>query len=155
MPNPLQKITAKAKILYRTGRYKKWTDAVKAASKEFNEGKLGAIKIIQKGETKKSPVKKVFMQKRSSAGTFKGYKKVSGDLSNKIGSVMSGSHFYYYRGIQIEGMIVQTDTFSKNGKKLNSVNKRVFIEGKAPNHTIHHSLSSAKKYIDQKLRKKN
>lgn len=36
MPNKLKAITAAAKKLYKTGRYKKWTDAIKAASKQIS-----------------------------------------------------------------------------------------------------------------------
>lgn len=176
--NRLKQITAKAKTLYKTGKYKKWTDAIKQASKslgatksgthkdtkshnvnirvvsgfdlnigdtfrvgdlfyqiikmdkkgvdyifklkndkagdvsynhlpysnlafdgifnkknkvkhfnfytqKFTTKKIGAVKIIQKGETPKSKVTKVLQQVRTKKGQFKGYR--------KIGSVTSAN----------------------------------------------------------------
>lgn len=87
----LQQITTKAKVLYKTGKYKKWTDAIKAASKlvkkkpvkkavkkAAKKRKVGAIKIIEKGETKNTRPKKVYQYTRSKTGTFKGLKTISG-----------------------------------------------------------------------------
>lgn len=149
--NKLKKITTVAKQLYKSGKYKKWTDAIKAASKqisgtkthkdtkshnvnirvvsgvkqrktrdvfevqgnygygwetvtaantrkealqylkEYRENergvsfrlklvreKIGAVKIIQKGESKNARVTKVLQQTRTKKGTFKGYKRISG-----------------------------------------------------------------------------
>lgn len=73
MANKLKLITTKAKKLYATGKFKKWTDAIKEASKS-----LGAVKIIQKGEKKNAKVTKTLMQKRNKKGQFKGYSVVSG-----------------------------------------------------------------------------
>lgn len=174
--NRLKQITAKAKTLYKTGKYKKWTDAIKQASKSLGatksgthkdtkshnvnirvvsgtitskdfmridndtngnpryvihwlavadtydkalkiakriggkkyhnkkygggivfqsyniddtakklsqESSIGAVKIIQKGETPKSKVTKVLQQVRTKKGQFKGYR--------KIGSVTSAN----------------------------------------------------------------
>jgi len=100
--NRLKQITAKAKTLYKTGKYKKWTDAIKQASKSLSSSgtgthkdtkshnvnvrvvsgtkkkRIGAVKIIQKGETAKSKVTKVLQQIRTKKGQFKGYKQISG-----------------------------------------------------------------------------
>lgn len=73
MANKLKLITDKAKKLYKTGKYKKWTDAIKQASKS-----IGAVKIIQKGESKNAKVTKTLMQKRNKKGQFKGYSVISG-----------------------------------------------------------------------------
>jgi len=51
------------------------------SAKRINEivnKKVGAVKIIQKGENKNSKVTKTLMQVRTKKGTFKGYKRVSG-----------------------------------------------------------------------------
>ena len=101
--NRLKQITAKAKTLYKTGKYKKWTDAIKQASKSLGgsgtgthkdtkshnvnvrvvsgtkkKKRIGAVKIIQKGETAKSKVTKVLQQVRTKKGQFKGYRSISG-----------------------------------------------------------------------------
>ena len=71
----LKKITAAAKAIRRKHPNKKWTDCIKQASKQV---KLGAVKYIEKGETKKTPATKVYRVQRKKAGTFNGYKKVAG-----------------------------------------------------------------------------
>ena len=104
--NRLKQITAKAKTLYKTGKYKKWTDAIKQASKSLSgsgtgthkdtkshnvnvrvvsgtkKKRIGAVKIIQKGESKNAKVHKVLQQVRTKKGQFKGYRSISG-LSKK------------------------------------------------------------------------
>jgi hypothetical protein len=137
--NPtLAKIMVKAKQLYKTGRYKKWTDAVKAASGK----KVGAVKIIQKGETKKSPVKKVLQQTRTKKGEFKGYKTI-GAIDKQIGAVKSGSRYVYFKGFQIEKKPVVT---TKGKRKKTTY---VYLV----HYTLHHTLASAKKYITDKSKK--
>lgn len=54
--SPLKAITAAAKKLYKTGKYAKWTDAVKAASKGIKPTKTA---------TKKSAVKKAVPKKKA------------------------------------------------------------------------------------------
>lgn len=151
MASKLKQITTEAKKLYKTGKYKKWTDAIKAASKKISgtgtdkhtdskshnvnirvvsgvkekkykglkiiqswnpsnyhgtmkfkttlpNGKsisssswdnlkkqinknltgIGAVKIIQKGQSKNAKVTKVLQQVRTKSGTFKGYKSIKG-----------------------------------------------------------------------------
>lgn len=83
----ISQATPLAKKLYKTGRYKAYHQAMKAAMKQMGSGKkkISAVKILQKGENKKTPVHKVLMQKRSTTGTFKGYKKVSGiEIGNVV-----------------------------------------------------------------------
>lgn len=77
--NKLKKITTEAKKLYKTGKYKKWTDAIKAASK-----KIGAIKIIEKGESKSAKPKATYQTVRTKKGTFKKIKKVAGVAKKKV-----------------------------------------------------------------------
>lgn len=103
MPNnKLKKITTVAKQLYKSGKFAKWTDAIKAASKQISgtkthkdtkshnvnirvvsgvKKKVGAVKIVQKGQSKNAKVTKVLQQVRTKAGTFKGYKKI-GNIIN-------------------------------------------------------------------------
>lgn len=76
--NKLKKITTAAKKLYKTGKYKKWTDAIKAASKQ-----IGAIKIVEKGESKSAKPKAVYQSVRSKKGTFKGMRKIGAAGSHK------------------------------------------------------------------------
>ena len=54
MNNKLKAITTKAKSLYKTGKYKKWTDAIKAASKTV----AGVVSGKKKPATKKAATKK-------------------------------------------------------------------------------------------------
>jgi len=75
----------------------------KAAPKK----KVGAIKIIEKGENKSSKVTKVLQQKRSKKGTFKGYKTLSGTKTHKDTKshnvnirVVSGVKIHSVRGLK-------------------------------------------------------
>ena len=59
MSNTLKKITSKAKLLYKSGKYAKWTDAIKEASKGISTGvkKVGSVKkkVAKKKVAKKLP----------------------------------------------------------------------------------------------------
>lgn len=57
MANKLKAITTKAKALYKSGKFAKWTDAIKAASSSI------AGVAPKKKPTKKAPVKKVAAKK--------------------------------------------------------------------------------------------
>jgi hypothetical protein len=68
MSSKLKQITTKAKALYKSGKYKKWTDAIKAASKTLTSTvkkvKVGAVKkkaaakkVAHKKPHKKSPAR--------------------------------------------------------------------------------------------------
>ena len=63
MSNKLKAITTKAKVLYKTGKYAKWTDAIKAAAKTLpatkKKAKVGAVK-------KAAPKKKAATKKPTS-----------------------------------------------------------------------------------------
>ncbi len=56
MSNKLKAITTKAKALYKTGKFAKWTDAIKAASKKigYSDRRLSIEKEITK-EMKSAP----------------------------------------------------------------------------------------------------
>ena len=79
--SPLKAITAAAKKLYATGRYAKWTDAVKAASKNI---KPAAKKTVAKkaAPKKKAAVKKAVPKKAVQQKLF-GTKKATGIASPK------------------------------------------------------------------------
>jgi len=56
MSSRLKAITTKAKALYKTGKFAKWTDAIKEASKQLSKGKKvsGVKKAVKKKAVKKS-----------------------------------------------------------------------------------------------------
>lgn len=56
----LKQITTKAKQLYKSGKYKKWTDAIKAARKQLPAAKKSSKK---KDAVKKVAIKKVVTKK--------------------------------------------------------------------------------------------
>lgn len=85
MSSKLKAITTKAKSLYKTGKYKKWTDAIKAASKQV--GSVGAVK-------KKRAVKKAAPKKKAAARNYGSHKdtgshNVKINVTSGIGSIMS------------------------------------------------------------------
>jgi hypothetical protein len=89
MANRLKQITTKAKALYKTGRYAKWTDAIKAASKQtasVGATKKKAAKKASKKVVKKAAVKKAAPKKKAAA---KSYHKDSKSHNVRI-SVVSG-----------------------------------------------------------------
>lgn len=77
MPNAKSNFKAavkKAKALYKTGRYKMFADAVKAAYKKSpakKKRKVGAYKVIEKKEKRSAPARKVIRITRTKKGTFK------------------------------------------------------------------------------------
>lgn len=91
-----------AKKIQRLKPSLSWQAAIQAASKQHK--KVGAVKLIEKGEKKSTPAKKTLQVVRTATGRFKGYKTVSGvtkkhtdtkshNVSIKIGSAESGSPF--------------------------------------------------------------
>jgi hypothetical protein len=60
--NRLKQITTKAKALYKSGKYAKWTDAIKAASKQT--ASVGATKK-KTAKKKAAPKKKVAVKKKA------------------------------------------------------------------------------------------
>lgn len=78
-----KKRVAAAKRLYKSGRYKTFADAVKAASKsikkpEAEKRRLGATLLIEKRETRRTKPKRVVRITRTKGGTFKNMETVSG-----------------------------------------------------------------------------
>lgn len=75
MSSRLKQITTKAKELYKSGKYKKWTDAIKAASKiltsTVKKSKVGAVKkksakkVTHKKAAKKSPARSLHKDTKS------------------------------------------------------------------------------------------
>lgn len=87
MANHLQKITQRAKQIRKAYPKKAWTECIKAASRELKKaGKLGATLVLEKKETRKTPVKRIVRVTRNSNGTYAGAKtvKVSGIVSKAV-----------------------------------------------------------------------
>jgi hypothetical protein len=88
MSNKLKQITTKAKALYKSGKYKKWTDAIKAASKQVtkigdysvNKSDFIETRIPVTPRKKRTKKEKKFEVTRNIDGTYKrgGIKKISG-----------------------------------------------------------------------------
>lgn len=109
----LKKITSKAKILYKTGKYAKWTDAIKEASKSLHKtasttvkkygtkAKKYAVKKAKSGV--KSLAKKVYESKYLAGAKKKPVKKTatklhkdtkSHNVNIKVVSGMAGANIY-------------------------------------------------------------
>jgi hypothetical protein len=79
-----KKLRAKNPKLTQAEAVKKaYANLYGSAKKAAPKKKVGAIKIIEKGENKSAKVTKVLQQKRSKKGTFKGYKTLSGTKTHK------------------------------------------------------------------------
>jgi hypothetical protein len=92
MANRLKQITTKAKQLYKTGKYAKWTDAIKAASKQTASvgatKKKAAKKSVKKVAKKKTAVKKAAPKKKTAARNYGSHKDTNSH--NVKVSVVSG-----------------------------------------------------------------
>jgi hypothetical protein len=95
MSNRLKQITTKAKALYKSGKYAKWTDAIKAASKQT--ATVGATKKKtakkkaapkKKVAVKKATIKKVAPKKKAAARNYGSHKDTNSH--NVKVSVVSG-----------------------------------------------------------------
>ena len=67
MANKLKAITTRAKVLYKSGKYAKWTDAIKAASKQIGTQSKPAIKkkAAPKKSVKKAAIKKAAPKRKT------------------------------------------------------------------------------------------
>jgi len=93
MSNKLKAITTKAKQLYKTGKFSKWTDAIKQASKMLTKTtgskKIGAIK---KKATKKVVKKKIAKKKTTPKSYHKDTK--SHNVNIRVMSGFEKTKFY-------------------------------------------------------------
>jgi len=69
--NRLKQITTKAKALYKSGKYAKWTDAIKAASKQT--ATVGATKK-KTAKKKAAPKKKTATKKKATTRNYGSHK---------------------------------------------------------------------------------
>jgi len=74
--NRLKQITTKAKQLYKTGKYAKWTDAIKAASKQTATVGATKKKSAKKkaAPKKKTAVKKAALKKKAAVRNYGSHK---------------------------------------------------------------------------------
>lgn len=142
MSNRLKQITTKAKALYKTGKFAKWTDAIKAASKQTGttKKKIGAVK-------KKAAPKK----KAAKVSTHKDTK--SHNVNIKVVSGLTEFKFYHDLKKEItQRENVLHNVTGKNKKELIQKNGKMwynnFVKG-AKNHikTQKKLLTQIKKHI--------
>lgn len=86
MANRFKQAAPNAKKLYKTGRYPTFAAAMKAALKKTPK-RVGAIKMIERGESRHTPAKKVYRVTRTKAGRFKNVDTISGLLSKAKGII--------------------------------------------------------------------
>jgi hypothetical protein len=135
MSNKLKAITTKAKALYKSGKYAKWTDAIKEASKSLakttGSKKIGAIKkkatkkvVKKKVATKKKAVKKApvrnYGSHKDTASHNVRISVVSGidkDLENKLKEAIRFVGIYK-SNIDFEKLMIKKEPSKKNYWKL-------------------------------------
>jgi len=135
MSNKLKAITTKAKALYKSGKYAKWTDAIKEASKSLakttGSKKIGAIKkkatkkvVKKKFATKKKAVKKApvrnYGSHKDTASHNVRISVVSGidkDLENKLKEAIRFVGIYK-SNIDFEKLMIKKEPSKKNYWKL-------------------------------------
>jgi hypothetical protein len=83
----MSNVFTKAKQLRKKHPGKSWQQLVKLASKQgiakpkrkpAKRKKVGAYKVVEQGESRSTPARKVYRAKRSKTGTFKGMVSISG-----------------------------------------------------------------------------
>jgi len=120
MSNKLKAITTKAKALYKTGKFAKWTDAIKAASKSTS--KIGATKKVVKKVVKKKAAPK----KKAVA---KSYHKDTASHNVKI-SVVSGISKGAFNMLKVwenvYGKLAQEYISTTNAKDKQRIKKEMY-----------------------------
>lgn len=119
-----------AKQLAARAKFVKMVRAKAAKSKAAK--KVGAIKIVEKGENKLTRPKKVYQQTRSKSGTFKSLKRIAGTKVKPsvsgIQKTINGMQKTYMAIYQNKGGIIDTAIFKASSlleaKKYASAHKR-------------------------------
>lgn len=87
----LTKIINRANKLRKEHKNMSWLDARKKATAEYHAGKLGAVKMIEKRETKKTKPKHVYRVERKPNGTIKKMSPV-GSIASKALTEIRQAH---------------------------------------------------------------
>jgi hypothetical protein len=117
--NRLKQITTKAKALYKSGKYAKWTDAIKAASKQT--ATVGATKkktaVKKSAPKKKAAVKSYHKDSKSHNVRISVMSGLEKDLENKLKNAI---HFLGITksNIDFEKLMIKKDPMRKNYWKL-------------------------------------
>lgn len=134
-----------AKKIRKANPKMKWPNAVKEAGKQM---KVGAYKVIEKGENKSTPVKKVVQTKRTKEGRFQGYKKVSGKIGVRVGNLPK-----YYDEVAAREISLFADT---DGKLYNNYRRPILVslsrKHKAGTFTIEKGADAFMPYIEAAMK---
>lgn len=100
-----------------------WQDAIQKASAARKKGtkkvagkKVGAYKVIEKGESRSAKPKKVVQVKRSAKGTFKGYSAVNGIAQKSLSEI----NYQLLRKKHLEGYLQQLKDTRPKTTRINS-----------------------------------
>jgi hypothetical protein len=157
-----KKVVAEAKKLRKKNPKLTQPQAVKQAwAIMYAKKKVGATKIIERGENKNAKVTKVLQRVRSKKGTFKGMKKVSGGTHKDTKShnvnirVVSGVDMYKIRDMiesEIKNNFKLLDIFKTYPFK-NSIEKKSAIKKVKSNILLQKKqLREQNKLISQNLK---
>jgi len=115
-------------------KYADWQKAVKAAGKKIKSGRrkrkparTGAVKFIERGETKRTRAKKVYRVKRTKTGTFKGVKSV-GAVKSPAQHIKAAREAFgeQYGNLALKQFLAPTKTKRRSiGKKLAALRSRI------------------------------
>ena len=83
--NKFKRAARIAKKLYKTGRYKMYSDAMKAAfntmARKPKKRKVGSTLLLEKKDTRRTKPKRVVRITRTKTGTFKNWNTLSGYMN--------------------------------------------------------------------------
>ena len=114
-------------------KYANWQKAVKAAGKKVKQGKrkktgarAGAVKFIERGETKRTRPK-VYRVKRSKTGTFKGVKSIGQAKTARQHMTEARKAFeVQYGNLAVKQMLADTKTKRRKiSKKLAALRSQI------------------------------
>ena len=121
MANRLKQITTKAKALYKTGKFAKWTDAIKAASKQTASVSATKKKATKKKAVpkKKTAIKKAVSKKKAAAKSYHKDTKSHNVRINVVSGIKSDINFaVFVKGKKV--LITKSPTTAVNEAKFYS-----------------------------------
>ena len=126
--NRLKQITTKAKALYKSGKYAKWTDAIKAASKQTATVGATKKKSAKKAALKKkTAVKKAAPKKKSAVRNYGSHKDTASH--NVRINVVSGTTKSSFNMLKVwenvYGKLAQDYISSSNTKEKQKIKKEM------------------------------
>jgi hypothetical protein len=130
MSNALKQITTEAKRIRKAHPKKTWKAAIKEAGKKYRSGslrkKVGATKLIERGESRKTRPAKTYKVSRTPAGQYKKFSQVAGVQSVAVHKAAVKSHYL----VQLSNLLLKKE-LAKGVRDKRKIAKEVLKVKKA------------------------